>query len=375
MTVVYGILGLGFLVFFHELGHFVAARICGVKVESFSIGMGPVLLHHQWGQTDYRLSLIPLGGYCGMKGQKDFQTALDENDTEIRGDKDSYYGVHPVKRMLIAFAGPFFNLFFTFIAFFVIALIGYNYYSAGCQVNMTRDIEGYTELPSPAYDAGLRSGDTILTINNKEMTDFTDIAEYISLHGNEDLAITVDREGEQLSFNVHSLLDKDTGSGKIGIVSMPESVVVKEYPKHSFFGAIKEGVLQTGKLISTTIKSLGILFKGINLTKAVSGPARITTMLGDTVKESFTVSAKVGVISTLEFLALLSISLFIMNLLPLPILDGGLILFSIIEWIRGKKLSPKFLYYIQFVGLAFIGFLLVLALTGDIQYFILKFKR
>lgn len=375
MTIVYGILGLGFLVFFHELGHFFAARIFGVNVESFSIGMGPVILHHQWGNTDYRLSLIPLGGYCGLKGQKDFQTALDENDTEIRGDKDSFYGVHPVKRMLIAFAGPFFNLFFTFIAFFVIALIGYNYYSAGCQVNMTRDIEGYTYLPSPAYDAGLRSGDTILKINSNEMSDFIDITEFISLHGDEDLTIEVDRNGEILTYTVHSLLDKDTGSGKIGIVSNPASVSVKEYPKHSFFEAIKEGVLQTGKLIRTTLKGITILFKGINLTKAVSGPARITTMLGDTVKEGFNISAKVGIISTLEFLSLLSISLFIMNLLPLPILDGGLILFSLIELILRKKLSPKFLYYMQFVGLAFIGFLLVLALTGDIQYFILKFKR
>lgn len=375
MTIVYGILGLGFLVFFHELGHFIAARIFGVKVESFSVGMGPVLLHHKWGNTDYRLSLIPLGGYCGMKGEKDFQNAIENNSKEIEADKDSFYGVHPLKRMLIAFAGPFFNCLFAFIAFFIIALMGYEYYAAGTKVDMTVETEQFKDVPSPAYEAGMRSGDIILEMNGKKMEDFTDLMTFISIHADEDITILADRNGEQILFNVHTLLDKETGSGKLGIVSTPDSVIIREYPKHSFFPAIAEGIKQTGSMIAMTFKSLGVLFKGVNLAKTVSGPARITSMLGDTVKEGFSVSAKAGIISTLEFLALLSISLFIMNLLPMPVLDGGLILFSIIEIIRRKKTNPKLLYYIQFVGIAFIAILLVLALSGDVQYFITKFKR
>ena len=118
MSIIIGIIGLSFLVFFHELGHFIASRLCGVKVISFSIGMGPVLLHKTIKGTDYRLSLIPLGGYCGMKGEKDFIKALEENKKSIEGEPDSFYGVHPLKRMLISLAGPFNNLIFAVLADF-----------------------------------------------------------------------------------------------------------------------------------------------------------------------------------------------------------------------------------------------------------------
>lgn len=372
MTIIYGILGLGFLVLFHEFGHFTAAHLFGVTVESFSVGMGPVLLHHKWGKTDYRLSLIPLGGYCGMKGEKDYQKALDSNAKTITAEPDSFYGINPVKRMFIGLAGPLFNLLFAFIAFVIIAMMGYTYYSAGTKVSMTTDIAAYKNISSPAYDAGLRTGDEICAIDNKKMSDFSDIVTYVSTHPDEDLQVTVLRSGETLHFTVHSGLDKDTGSGKLGIVSDPNSVTERSYPARSFFPAIGEGVKQTGSMIALTVKGIGILFKGVNLTKTVSGPARITTMLGDTVKEGFKSGIHTGIISTLEFLALLSVSLFIMNLLPIPILDGGLILFSFLEFVLHRQISPKVLYYMQFIGLAFIGVLLVLALVGDIQYFIVK---
>ena len=109
MKWIYGLLCLFFLILFHEFGHFIAAKIFGVKVEAFSIGFGPVLLHKKIKGTDFRLSLFPLGGYCNMKGEKDFQKALEENKKEISGDFDSLYGIHPVKRAVIGFAGPFFN--------------------------------------------------------------------------------------------------------------------------------------------------------------------------------------------------------------------------------------------------------------------------
>ena len=103
LTILYGILGLGLIVLIHETGHLIAARICGVKVEAFSVGMGPILLHKTIKDTDYRLSLIPLGGYCEMKGEKAFSEALDSNAKEITGEPDSLYGVHPLKRAFIAF--------------------------------------------------------------------------------------------------------------------------------------------------------------------------------------------------------------------------------------------------------------------------------
>ncbi|MBQ0038920.1 MAG: site-2 protease family protein [Treponema sp.] len=370
MTFVFGILGLGFLVFFHELGHFIAANICGVKVEAFSVGMGPVLLHHQKGDTDFRLSLIPLGGYCAMKGEQDFKKALEENKKTIEAQSDSFYGVHPLKRLVIAFAGPFFNLFFGFLSFFTIALIGYTYYSAGTVVSMADEV--YPELRSAAHIAGLESGDRIVSINKVAMNDFMEIAGFISSNPDEDLEIVVDRNEKLLEFVVHSDLDKETGSGKIGIVSDPNSIVQREYERRNFFGAISEGFIQSGKIMAVTVKSVRVLFKGINISNAVSGPVRITSMLGDTVKEGFGAGIRTGVVSTLEFLALLSISLFMTNLLPVPVLDGGLILFAFTEWVTRRKLNPKVLYYIQMVGIAIIVSMMFLAFFGDILYFIKK---
>ncbi len=368
MTFILGILGLSFLVFFHELGHFIAAKIFGVKVEAFSIGMGPILFHHTWKETDYRISLIPLGGYCGMKGEKDFQAAIEQNLKEINSDKDSFYGIAPLKRLIIAFAGPFANFFFGFIAFFIIALIGYNYFSAGTKVSMADEI--YPELFSSAHNAGMQTGDEILSINEVVMNDFSEIATFVATHPNETLKFKIRRNDEILFFDVPSILDKETGAGKIGIVADSNSVIKREYPKHSFLGACKEGIKQSVNIILLTKKSIEVLFKGVNISNAVAGPVKITSLLGTTVQEGFSESIKIGIVSTLQFLALLSISLFLTNLLPIPILDGGLILFAAIEFISQRKLNPKFLYYIQFVGIAIIGFLLIFAISGDIKFFL-----
>ena len=370
MTIVLGILGLSFLVFFHELGHFLVARAVGVKVEAFSIGMGPVLLHKTIGQTDYRISLIPLGGYCAMKGENDYRTALEAGLSEIHGDKDSFYGTHPFKRILIAFAGPFFNLIFAFIAFFVIATIGYTYKSAGTTVKMTDETEEYADLPSPAHDAGMKSGDKIISMNGQPMGDFSDIAAFTATHGGEVISVTVERDGKTLEIKVQTELDKSTGIGRLGIVSDKNSVTERHYGPYGFFPAIVEGGRQTFSMLGMTLRGIATLFKGVDITNAVSGPARITQILGSTVQDGFKEGVKIGIISTLQLLAMISLSLFLTNLLPVPVLDGGLILFALIELVARKKMHPKVLYYIQFVGIALIVGLLVLAIIGDIRYFI-----
>ena len=124
-----------------------------------------------------------------------------------------------------------------------------------------------------------------------------------------------------------------------------------------------------------TVAGIITLFKGVKVTNAVSGPARITTMLGDTVKISFKASIRAGIVNTLEFMALISVSLFMMNLLPIPVLDGGLILSSLIEFIIRRKLSPKLLYRIQIIGIIFIAFLFIIAIYGDINYFTSSLRR
>ncbi len=439
MTVIYGILGLGIIVFIHELGHFIAARFCGVKVESFSIGMGPVLLHKKIGETEYRLSLIPLGGYCGMKGQKDLDFSKEDISPEEL-ESDSFYGVSPFKRIVIAFFGPFFNLLFACLAYSVIAMTGYTFYTTESRVVMADEI--YPEIYSAASTAGLKTGDKIIRINEKEIKYFSDISSFVALHPDENLDITVLRNNESLTFNVKSTMDKDTGAGKIGVMNFVEPVIkdiqndsaaliaglykndrilkcdgidinnVAELQRemsgkesvellvwhedtmnivnlpvsenigisfnyltveadcYSFFPAVLHGIKETANTFALTIKSLGLLFKGINLTKAVSGPLRITVMLGDTAKEGFTEGFRTGLVSVLNFLALISISLFIMNLLPIPILDGGLILFSIIEALIHRPIPKKVYYYVQIIGIAFIAMLFIIAMFGDVSYII-----
>ena len=372
MTWIYGLLCLIFLIIFHEFGHFIAAKLFGVKVESFSVGFGPVLLHKTIKGTDYRLSLLPLGGYCGMKGEKDFQRAIEEHLPTIEADKDSLYGVHPLKRALIGFAGPFFNFLFTIIAFSIIAGTGYKYYSYSNQIIVDPNL--YEDSSTVAYDAGLLTGDKIIQINNTTINDFSQIIETVSLAPDEDLTILVDRKGEILSFNLHTDFDKSTGSGKIGVIADSTQVLEQELEGKGFFASIKEGFTETFNCIGATIKSIGLLFKGVDLDNAVSGPLRVTDMLGSTVQSGFQAGARQGFVSVLSLMAIISISLFIMNLLPIPILDGCMILIAFIEIIIRRKVNPRIQYYVQFIGLAIIIVLFIIGLKGDIKFFMNKGK-
>lgn len=370
MTFVWGILALGLLVFFHELGHFFAARLFGVTVEAFSVGMGPVLIHRKRKETDYRISLIPLGGYCAMKGEHEFRTAIEQNLAEIKAEKDSFYGIHPLKRLVIALAGPLANLLFGFLAFFTVALTGYSYYSAGTKVFMADEL--YPQISSAAKNAGMKTGDEIISLNGIKMEDFSEIASYVSSRAGERIEIEAMRGDDVLTFSVVPELDKETGAGKIGIVSDPDSVVERIYPRHSIPGALREGAVQSWRIIFLTVKGVAALFKGVNIANAVSGPVRITSMLGTAAQQGFSAGMREGFAVTLQFLALISISLFLTNLLPVPILDGGLILFALIEFAARRKLNPKLLYRIQTAGVFIIAALIAMSLAGDILYFLKK---
>ena len=368
MKWLYGILCLFFLILFHEFGHFLAAKLFGVKVESFSIGFGPILLHRTVKGTDYRLSLIPLGGYCGMKGENEFRKAIDLGLSEVNGEPDSLYGVHPVKRAAIGFAGPFFNFIFAIFCFSLINGIGYNYFTYSNKIILADEL--YENSSTAARRGGLLTGDEIIKINNKEISDFSEIIEEVSIRPDEDMMIYVLRDGVELAFYVHSDMDKETGTGKIGVAADTESLLERSTPDYNFFEAIGHGFLDTFEYIGLTFKSIAILFKGVDLKNAVGGPARITEMLGTTAQEGFSESFKTGFISLANLMAVISISLFIMNLLPIPVLDGGLILIALIETISRKKVPPKIQYRITFIGFAFIGILFIIGLIGDINYFI-----
>ena len=464
MTVLYGLLGLSVIIFIHELGHFFIARFFGVHVESFSIGMGPVLLHKTVKGTDYRLSLIPFGGYCGMKGEKDFQTAMENKLDRIPAEKDSFYGVHPLKRIAIAFAGPFANVILAVAALSVVAMIGYDYYTSPNKIILASEF--YPDSPSSAAEAGLQTGDRITAINGKRIEYFSDIVEAVSLSARKTLHIEADRNGTAMTFTLVPELDKSTGAGKIGVLSWLDPVIesaaenspafnaglqngdriieadgkavrntvdlyeilknlheadisvergsrvfhahlslasqdeqsaqksaerknsgnenlvsgiswqaIKVHTKtYPFFPALLQGAKETFKMVSVTAQSIALLFKGIDLKQAVSGPIGITVLLGETAKEGFSAGFSVGVVTVCNFLAVISISLFLMNLLPVPVLDGGLILVAFIELVRRKSIKPKTLYAIQIAGVCFIVLIFLLGMFADINRIIQRFQ-
>lgn len=367
LKVIYGLALLDFLVVIHELGHFFAARKCGVAVEAFSIGMGPILLHKTIKNVDWRLSLLPIGGYCAMKGEGDFREAVEENRKVISTESDSLYGCNPWKSFFIGLAGPASNFFFAVFAYFLIAMIGYSYYSAGRKIILADEV--YPELHSAAREAGILSGDEIILIDGKEIADFSEIFENVASKGDEDIEIVALRDGEKLSFTVHTDFDKETGTGKIGVVNDTSSIQRRESKRYSFFPAIGKGFYQTCSYIGLTFKGIRTLFRGVELKNAVSGPARITTILGDTAKEGFSVNFKTGFVSVLQLLGLISVSLFIMNLLPIPVLDGCIVLFAFIEGVFRIRIHPKIRYYSQFVGIAILAFLFLVSLYSDFSFF------
>lgn len=367
MRIVIGLICLCFLIFFHELGHFLVAKLFKIKVESFSIGMGPILFHKTIKGTDYRISLFPFGGYCGIKGEKDFQEALKNNYSKIEGEKDSMYGCHPFKRAAIGFAGPFFNFLFAFFAFTVILLTGYTTYSYSNKIIIASELD--SSIQSQAGKAGLKTGDEIIKINNKKIEDFSDIIFEISKHPDEDIKISVLRDKEIIEFSVHSVLDKTSGTGKIGISADTTTLLKKEIKSKNFFLAIKDGFLESLNMTFLTLKGIFTLFKGVDLKNQVSGPARVADMIGEVVSESATQGKKAVFINLLNFMALISISLFLMNLLPIPVLDGALILFALIEGIFRIRLHPKFYYYIQFIGIFIIIIIFIIGVSGDFIYF------
>ncbi|MBO4731405.1 MAG: RIP metalloprotease RseP, partial [Spirochaetaceae bacterium] len=216
---------------------------------------------------------------------------------------------------------------------------------------------------SDAAKAGLKVNDIIKKADNIEITNTADFMKAIENKRN--VALTVERNGNLIELNLPINYNQDNG-GYITGISFPYKTV--EVKANSFFSALASGFKETGENIAVTIKTLKLLFSGIDLTNAVSGPVRITLMLGDTAKAGFSAGLAEGIVSVLSFLAIISISLFIMNLLPLPILDGGLILFAFIEFVRGKGLKPKTIYQFQKIGIVLIALLFIFAFSGDLRY-------
>lgn len=367
MKWLYGIAALGIIVFIHELGHFLAAKLCGVEVLSFSLGYGPSVLHKKVRGTDYRLSLFPLGGYCGMKGEGDFREAMDEGRDEIAKTPGSLYAVHPLLRAAIGAAGPLFNMIFAAAALSLIALMGYSYKSYAPCIRLADEV--FEGMHSAARDGGVLTGDVIKEIDGESIISFADVYQAIASRPNKDVNIVVERAGKVLHFIVHTDEDKKQGIGKIGVTVFSNALITFDVPSMSLHQAALYGIREAWDMAAVTVKAVMMLFRGIDLKSSVSGPARITDMLGTAAKEGFSEGVREGAASVLELMAVISVSLFVMNLLPIPILDGGLVLFALIAFCFKKEIKPKIQYRAQIAGIAVIALLFAAGIFSDVSYF------
>lgn len=347
------IIALGALIFIHELGHFLFAKLFGVGVEKFSLGFGPKIIGKKIGETEYLLSAFPLGGYVKMVGEGE-DLELDEVDKER-----SFAGKTPFQRIVIVAAGPVFNLFFAYLLFIVIFMLG---------VPVVTTKVGEVIKDKPAARAGLLTNDVITAINGHPVDRWEDFAKTIAGGKGTPVDIQVRRANATLSFRIvpesrtaKNLLGDTVTSPVIGVVSAGETVIEHFGPGEAFL----KGSAQTWNIIKITILSLVKLVERAIPLDTVGGPIMIVKMAGE--------QAAAGGVSFLAFIGLLSINLGILNLLPVPILDGGHLGFFLWEAVFRKPVSKRVREIAQQVGLMLLLSLMVLAFYNDIvRYFIGK---
>ncbi len=346
MGIIIGLLVLSFLIFFHELGHFLAARFFGVKVERFSIGFGKVLFKKNWAGTEWAVSAIPLGGYVKMKGQDDLDPLKKSSDP------DSYNAKKPWQRIIILLAGPFANFLLAFILYLAVALIGFN--------ELAPKI-GKVLPNSPAAQAGLREGDVVLAINGKKVATWRELSQLIQNSGGK-IVLKVKREGKIKSIEIEpkimktkNIFGEEIEKPMIGIAPAPEFVKVR----YSFLEGLKVAWQKTVEAGSMILQGIQKMIEGVVPAKEIGG---VISIMDITAKAS-----QAGIVALLSFTALISVNLGILNLLPIPALDGGHIVFNLYEWVTKKAPSEEVLYRLTLAGWIFLISLMGFGLYNDIN--------
>ncbi|MEE8590802.1 MAG: RIP metalloprotease RseP [Spirochaetia bacterium] len=442
VTIIFGIAGFGIMVFVHELGHFIAAKRLGIGVEAFSLGWGKKIVGFDYKGTNYRISMLPFGGYCRMKGEDPYSLQEQRED-------GSFFEARPWKRIVTSAAGPTANVLFAVLVLALIWWTGFNVHADGNRIVLVSDysLDGFSELP-PATQAGLKTGDRIIAIDAQPVNHFQDLLKTVATAPNEQLVLTILREDRQLQIALTPQLDLDTGAGRIGVYAWrdpiadkvdsggsaalaglqrgdlivaaggqpvrhtidlyqqlgdrPETLEIRyrrdgteinatlvlDYDEQGIaklglnfavdvypsqwvgpIGALRKGIEESWDTFLITVKGIGLLFQGVNLRNAVAGPLRITYYVGSVATSGFSIGFAQGIVSYFRFLCLLSIVLFIINLLPIPGLDGGQILVFTLEILRRKPLQPKVIARIQMISFSFIILIAVVVTFSDILFF------
>lgn len=348
LSLIYFIIVLSVLVLVHEFGHFFAAKRLGVRVEKFSFGFGPKIFSFKIKDTEYLISAVPLGGYVKMAG--------DEPGESLKGEPYEFFSRKPLDRFKIIFAGPLLNYILAFIIFSVIFMFG--------SPTMTTEI-GSLLKDYPAQKEGLVVGDKILAIDGKKVNYWEDMTDIIHKHTEGAMILSVRRNGnvfeKEIKPVVRQTKDIFGNEVKISLIGIAPSPKIEKV-KYGFFRAVEMGFRKLMQLTVITYKALWSIITGrLSFKESMTGPIGIFMITGE--------AAKMGFIYILHLMGLLSASLAIFNLLPLPILDGGHVLFLCIEKVMGRPLSMKTQERISNVGVAFLILLTVFIFYNDIMKF------
>lgn len=335
LTILAAIFVFGVLVTVHEFGHFITAKMTGMRVDEFAIGFGPKIYQQKDGETLYSLRAIPLGGYNKIAG-------MDPDDPV----EPNAFNSKPIPaRMLVILAGALMNFILPIILFSGIFMV------EGRLQLVNEPVLDTVVDEMPAARAGLKAGDRIVTIDGKNVETWTDVVLNLRKAGTEEVTLTAERNGVLQTYKMTPMFDKDAGRPLIG--------VSPKFSKESlgFFGSIKEGFIYTKNIGLSMVSGLYRIVIG-NAPADVAGPIGVAQMAGQV--------AEKGLLPLMNFVAFLSINLGVINLLPLPALDGGHFVLLLLEALRGKPLGGKAMTNIQMVGVALILALTVFSTFKDI---------
>lgn len=342
ITIIAVIFVFGMVILFHELGHFLIARRVGVQVEVFSLGMGPKLVSFKRGETEYRVCAIPFGGYIKMAG---------EDGEEQKKEKWHFSAKSPAQRAGIIVSGPLGSFVLGFLAFSLVFMLGIPIYTYSIAVMEV-------QKDSPAWKTGLQVGDEILAVNDKEIKHPTVLTEAINESMGEKVKLLISRKDEEIVKYAIPEFDEELKKGRIGVVITTKGER-KGVEKFGFFPSLGKGALEMLKFIQLTYIIIWKLLTGCLSARNLLGPLGIAQMTGEIVKTEIT--------SFLYFIALISVNLGVVNLLPIPVLDGGHLMFLGIEKIKGNPLSEKKREIFQNIGFGLLVILLVFVTFNDFK--------
>ncbi len=344
-TIVLFIIVFGVIVIAHELGHFLLAKANGITVVEFSIGMGPKLLHFDRGGTEYSLRLLPIGGACMFEG---------ENGLEEEGGALSEGAFPKAKvwaRISTVFAGPFFNFLLAYA--FAVLVVAY----AGSDRPVIQDvIDGY-----PAQEAGMQSGDVVIRMNGERIYLGREISLYTLVSPGETVTVEYLRDGQKRTAVLTPRYDEAEGRYLLGFQGYAEYVDCRNA------GAFKYAYYEVRYGLKMTVKSLGMLLTGKAGVDDMAGPVGMAQIIGEVQQEAVPYGPLVVAVSMVNLAMLLSVNLGVINLLPLPALDGGRLVFLLVEAVRGKPVPPEKEGMVHFAGFVLLMVLMVVVMFNDIS--------